>query len=412
MIHLHCHTDASNISSPDVPIITEALVKRASTLGHKALAITDHGNNVNKFKFHKLCKEYNIKPIIGVEAYYVKDRDILIDDKLDRTNSHLILLAKNHEGYKEINRLMSDAHVNGFYFKPRVDTKSINKYINPKNVIISSACIGSPIKKYSTDIIEEFTPFINEGNFYLEIQPHNNPLQIEYNKLIRKLSISKNIKTIVTCDVHAIDSKTATMRTNYIETKNIHYEDENDWFVDYPSDEELEMRLASQGIYIESEIEDLMNTTDEISDKIEFYDITGYKLDVPIIKHLRNKTLDERFDVLKNIVYTELDKYSKKNVIDVNFYRKELEEELTEIYNCQMQDYFLLNYYINDLAIKKYGGVLTKTSRGSAVCFISSLFLGFTSIDKFKFPELPLYRERFLTSERILSAKTPPDYLV
>lgn len=409
MIQLHCHTHNSNVSSPDVAITEKQLVKRAVELGHKAIALTDHGNNIGKFKFAKECKNNGIKAIHGIEFYYVKDRDIEIEGAKDRTNSHLIILAKNKQGLIEINRLSSDAHVNGVYYKPRIDNKSITKFLNPNNVVVCSACIGSPINKYDESIIDSFQSFIDVGNFYLEVQAHPNDRQKEYNRKLKQLAFTRNLPMIVSCDIHAIDEKSSKMRDLYVKEKGINYDDEEGWYVDFNSDKELEMRLLQQEVFSKEEIRELMSNTDSIGEQIEDFDITEYNLDVPIIKQYKDKTLEERFHKLKEIVYDKMETYISTNGLNRDIYVEHIEKELGEIYKCNMQDYFLLNYHMIDLAVNKYGGVITKTSRGSAVCFLINFFLGFTSIDKLKFPELPLYSERFMTAERILESKSAVD---
>lgn len=418
-ISLHNHTDGSNISSPDVPITASQLVLRAKELGMNAIALTDHGNNVKKYDFALACKKHDIKPIFGIEGYFVYDADTSIlsdkgDSILDSTNAHIILLAKNYNGFKQINLLMSHSYENNFYKKPRMDMKSIRKYISPNDVFITTACIGGIFEKYNPhDVVSWFSDFISTNSFYVEIQAHHSSAQIVYNKKILGVAKQYNLPLVYGNDTHAISEKDAELRTAFLKTKGIVYEEEagNNWFVDFPSYKEVIYRLTTQKALSSEEVAEAISNTIHIANACEYYSIADYKLRVPILKSLEGFDYNTRHAKLVDICNSSLETYFKNNpkITNRTQYHTGLDFELNEIYKCQMADYFLFNYEMIQLAVTKYGGVLTKTSRGSASTYITNFLLGFTAMDKYIFDKLPLFSERFMIAERILQSKTVPD---
>jgi len=306
---------------------------------------------------------------------------------------------------------MTDSYLEGLYGKPRVDTAIINKHVNPKDVILTSACYGGIIKKYGEGILDEFKDFIDAGSFFLEVHPHNSKEQKEYNKEIMDIHYRTGIPIVVANDTHAIDEKYSHIRKEFIKTKGIVYDEESGgWYVDFPSYEELVYRMKIQGVLTEDEIHESIENTFVIDNMIEEFDILEYSLKVPILKNMQHMTEKERYQELEKIIYKKLDEYIKKeNILETQAYYDGIAYELKEIKDCHMADYFLFNYQLVKLAIEKYGGVLTKTSRGSASCYITNFLLGLTAMDKYVFDKLPLFSDRFMTSIRILESKTPPD---
>jgi len=425
-VNLHVHSHHSNIVSPDVVITEEALVKKAYDLGMKSLALTDHGTTIGKIAFAKACKKYHIKPIFGMEGYFVKDinkeieKTIMVRGKekisvqKDNKNGHILFLAKNEKGLEQINELMSDSYLFGFYSKPRCDIAMINKYLNPKDVIVSSACIGGFLSKEDEDILEHFKEFIDNGNFYLEFQPHNNEKQIAYSKKILEYHEKYKIPILATNDTHALDDKTVEFRDGFLKSKNIIYEEESGgWYIDFPAYAEMFNRFIEQGVLSQEQVIEAIENTNVINEQIEYVDILDDSFKIPILKKYENYTLQERHNILKELCFAKFDQYknSTSHILE-EFeleYIKGIEYELKEVEKCGMADYFLINYEIIQLATNKYDGVITKTSRGSSSCFFINFLLGFTAMDRFLFSKLPLFPERFLTAERILDARTPPD---
>ncbi|TSC55888.1 MAG: DNA polymerase III subunit alpha [Parcubacteria group bacterium Gr01-1014_18] len=173
--HLHVHSHFSLLDG--LPKI-KALVKRAKELGMNSLAITDHGVMYGCVEFFKACKDEGIKPIIGVEAYVAIDKMTEKRPNIDNKNYHLILLAQDFEGYKNLMRLTSKAHLDGFYYKPRIDHELLKRY--SKGLIGLSACLKGEVprailyKKHedSIEMIRKYQNIFGAENFYLEMQSH------------------------------------------------------------------------------------------------------------------------------------------------------------------------------------------------------------------------------------------------
>ena len=211
-VHLHTHSHYSMLDGmgkiPD-------LVKKAKEDGQPALALTDHGVMHGAVEFYEECTEAGIKPIIGCEVY-VAPRTIT--DKTPRTDSspfHLILLAKNEEGYKNLIKLTTIAHLEGYYYKPRIDKKVLKKHSG--GLIAASACVqGEITRKGLKDLeiarktVKEYLEIFKKEDFYLEVQKHDHvPEQEPSNKLIFKLADEFNLKVIATNDIHYINSDDA-----------------------------------------------------------------------------------------------------------------------------------------------------------------------------------------------------------
>lgn len=242
----HLHTTYSNVSTIDSTNSVESMIIRAKELGQTSFTVSEHGNMISKYESASLCKDkkkgYNMKHICSVEAYFVKDRLAEIEtDKIDKktklptrvkdnTNAHMILIAKNYNGYKQLNTILSYANINGFYSKARIDFDLINRYVNENDVIITTSCVSGFVAKYGTEIIPEFQRFIDAGNFYIEFQAHNTDKQKEYNKIILDYAIEHNIPTTVACDTHIINENDDIFRDLLLRRKGIRYEEESGWY--------------------------------------------------------------------------------------------------------------------------------------------------------------------------------------
>src|SRR5699024_1718844 len=126
----HKHTKYSNISTPDSIISPEDIAKRAVELGHKTLSTVEHGYAGNVFEYYTVAKKYGLKLVFGVEFYFVNNRH-----EKDRTNAHLLIMARTNEGKKDLTRLISEANLTGFYHKPRIDRELLFS-LDPKDVVV------------------------------------------------------------------------------------------------------------------------------------------------------------------------------------------------------------------------------------------------------------------------------------
>lgn len=403
----HKHTDESNVYTPDSTVLIEDYIKRTEELGHQIISTVEHGYVGNYFadyikieKTNKKRKSKGLPPlkwIFGAEFYWVKDRH-----EKDKTNSHIVILARNENGRKNINRIMSQCNKDGYYYRPRVDLELIMS-LPSEDVFITSACIA--FNKY--DDIDDIILKLNNKfkYFYLEVQPHHVERQREWNKHLLELSYKHNIPIIAGVDSHMIYETQAIERDDFLKSNNIHYEEEEGFFMDYPDYDTLFKRFQEQGVLSDKEIEIALENTNEV---LKFEDIILDKsMKLPNI--YKNLTQEERNIKLKNIVYCNWNK-EKINVPKEkwSYYEEQIEYELSEIFGCNMADYFLFNERTIDIGINKYGGVLTHSGRGSAVSFYVNKLLGFTNVDRIA-SKITMFPERFLTKDRILKSHTPPD---
>ena len=395
----HKHDYYGNIKSLDVVVSPLEYIQRAKELdGDKAIFFsTNHGYQGNIYEYYTLCKEHGVKLIAGVEAYYVPDRF-----EKDRRNYHLIIIAKNKNGYKQINSIMSEANTTGFYYKPRVDDELIFK-LNPNDVIITTACIASRLRDIegAENWIIKMKEYFKD-NFYLEVQNHNVESQKEYNKRLLEYSKKYNIPIIHANDSHYIYEKDNKYRDLFLKAKGITYGEEDSFILDYPNYETILKRYENQGILTKEQAKIALDNT-LIFDSLEGIEF-DYEIKMPHISDNPSKELG-------GIIKKEFEKEIKEKHINIK--RKEeyiqaIKEEWKVIEETKMHEYFLINYKMVHLAVNKYNGIITKSSRGSAPSFYINKLLGFTSLDRLNSP-ITLYPSRFMSTTRILQSKSLPD---
>lgn len=443
----HKHTHYSNIKTLDCISKPEDYIKRAVELGHTTYFTTEHGFQGNIYEAHTLCEQYGLKCIYGVEAYYVDD----MYDKSSRSNYHLMLVAMNDNGRKEINKIMSLANTDGFYYKPRIDLKCLLS-LTPTDVIVTTACVASrmfksKIKKrneligygkkstylgmdedecpvyeeseeddFDKPIYQEIeyedkaswlndflTPVHNHfgNNFYLEVQNHNEPVQIEHNKKLLAVRKKYGIQLIHANDSHYIYPEDAKYRDLFLNAKGMHYEDESNFILDYPDSDTIIERYRSQGVLNDEQIKEALENT------LIFDNAESIKLD----KEFKiPKITDGNSDMALRKIICDAWREEKKSIPKerIKEYEQAIYYEMDIIKNCGMADYFILDHKIIKKAVNEYNAVLTRSGRGSAVSFYVNRLLGLTEIDRLKSP-ITLYPTRFMSAERILSSRSLPD---
>lgn len=222
----HKHTHYSNVHTPDSIAKVEDYAKRAIELGHTSLATTEHGYAGNIFEYYDVAKKYGLKFVFGIEYYYVNDRF-----EKDKTNSHLMVLAKNKRGMKQMLKIMSEASKTGYYYKPRID-KELLFSLNPEDVVVTSTCVISYINKYDDyekNFVKPLMEYFGE-NFYLEIHDNTHPMQVEYNKTILELHNKYKIPFIHATDSHYIYTEDDKYRTIFLNGKGIFIQKRKDSF--------------------------------------------------------------------------------------------------------------------------------------------------------------------------------------
>ena len=392
--HLHVHTEYSLL---DGFSRLKWLVPKIKELGMTSCAITDHGSMFGVIDFYKACKKEGIKPIIGCEVYVAPRTYLDKDPMLDKRSSHLVLLAENNEGYKNLIKIVSDSYVDGFYYKPRTDKEQLRKY--SKGIICLSACLNGEIPKAlmqrdyekAVKLAEEYRDIFGEDNFFLEVQDHKLAEDKEVNAGIMKISKELGIPMVATNDSHYVnreDSKNHDVLL-CIQMQKV---------LDDPS----RMRFPNDEFYIKSreEMEELFTFAPEAIDNtlkiaercnVEF-DFNNYHIpsfDVPegytaleYLKELCYKGLYERYD------------NPDQSIID------RLEYEINVISSMGYIEYFLIVWDFINFA--KENNIMVGPGRGSAAGSIVSYTLKITDIDPIKYN---LLFERFLNPERV----TMPD---
>lgn len=418
MQNYHRHTSYSNIYIADSAAVNEDYAKRAVELGHKVISSVEHGWAGYYFEAYELAKKYDLKFIFGTEAYWVKNRQ-----EKDRTNCHIVLLAKNENGRRAINRIMSTANEDGYYFRPRVDLELLLT-LPADDVMVTTACIAF----WHYDDIEDILVQLHnhfKNNLFLEIQYHDTESQIKLNKRILALSEKYDIEMIVGMDSHYIYPDQSKERDYILAAKNVHYDDEEGWFMDYPDDETTMNRFLKQGVFTKDQIQRAMDNTDLLLE-FEGYDtlpngepnhIFSKDIKLPSLydgQHTIDGVLLPKLDQeQRNKEYSKLiSKLFKAYVKDVDEsqhdeYFDGVKNEVQVIKDTNMSDYFLIDYYMVKRALEK-GGVLTDSGRGSSVGYFTNTLLGFSKVDRFQSP-IKLYPERFISKSRILETKSLPD---
>lgn len=422
--NFHKHTYYSNLRTLDCVVSPEAYMQRAVELGHTTYFTGEHGFQGNLYESQTLCEKYNLKPIYSVEAYYVDD----ITDKTDRKAYHIILVAMTKRARQEINKIMSIANTDGFYYKPRIGLKELLS-LTPTDTVVTTACIAGRLstafpKKdddgneiHDTTWLDNFLLPVKEhfkDNFFLEVQSHKVPAQMYYNKMLLFMHRTYNIPLIHANDSHYIYEADSHYRDLFLKAKGIFYEEENGFILDYPDYETVLDRYRKQGVLTQEEAKQALDNT-LIFDKAEPV-YTDKEFKIPKVPNeFIHEELDERFSnensnkVLQEIILRAWEE-KKQNVKSSK--RKEYLQAITYevdiVKKCGMADYFVLDHMIINRAVKKYGAVLTRSGRGSAVSFLINNLLGLTEVDRIKAPT-KLYPTRFMSAERILSSKSLPD---
>jgi len=212
-VHLHVHSHFSLLDGLAKP---SALVAKAKQQGSPALALTDHGVMYGAIEFYKACKDAGIKPLVGCEVYVARGSRHDKRPGIDIKPYHLILIAKNFTGYQNLIQLTTIAHLEGFYYKPRVDLEILEKY--KEGLVCSSACVAGEIpqlllageEEKAKEVVKRFQGFYGKDSFFLEIQNHPREEEnMRAHDLVRKLARKMQVPLVATCDTHYLNKEDA-----------------------------------------------------------------------------------------------------------------------------------------------------------------------------------------------------------
>jgi len=384
-VHLHVHTEFSLLDGFGH---IEELVLKAKRMKMNALAITDHGNLFGIHKFHRMCRKVGVKPIIGSEFYIAKDR---LEKTRDR--NHLILLAKNEEGYKNLLALSTISHTEGFYYVPRIDREVLKKH--SKGLIALSACLQGVIsymilKEEDESVIRAEMKWWKDlfgDDYYIEIQPDELEEYVIINPKLIRLAKEMEIKCVATCDMHYLEESDLLAHNALlgIQKKKTLAEspgfDSEDYWMQ--SKDDMKNHFAEYHPLIQyQDYEQAIMNTQEVADKVEDFDIE-YDFKCPKM----NKSLDEMTEK-----YLKFDRPAE--------YRERFKYEVSVIKKLGFEDYFFLIGDIVNWAKKQ--GIQVGAGRGSVSGSLVAYEFGITDVDPIKHN---LLFERFLNPAR----KTPPD---
>ncbi|MBQ2397781.1 MAG: PHP domain-containing protein [Bacteroidales bacterium] len=388
----HKHDHYGNPWTMDVVVKPEEYCKRAIELGHDSVFTINHGVTGNIFEWMELSKKYNLKMHYGTETYFVNDRF----DK-DRSNRHLIIVAKNNDGAMQLNDIMTEAHSSGFYYKPRID-KELLFSLNPNNFIITTACVAG-IWNDPELMLALHRKFGN--NFFLELQNHNIDIQKEVNRELLKFSKESHIPIIHANDSHYIYPEDSKYRDTLLKAKGIFYENEDTMLLDYPSEDEIYARYEKQGVLTQQQVKEALENT-LVFDECEPFTLINDDIKLPSVSN--NPTEDLR-DIIRKQWLIERKQIPKERWKE---YTDAIQYELDIVEKTHMENYFLIDYQVVKDGQEKYDGRLTNTGRGSAPSFYITKLLGLTDIDRVSSP-ITLFPTRFMSVERILGTRSLPD---
>ncbi len=388
-VHLHVHSAYSLLDGAAKP---RDLARKAAELGMEALALTDHGNMSGAVEFYKACRESGVKPIIGCEVYVAPRSRHGREAHLDDNPHHLILLAKSEEGYRNLVRLSSLAHLEGFYYKPRVDRELLAQYSG--GLVALSACLGGEVPRRllagdlggAQEACAFYRDIFSAGNFYLEMQSHGLPAEQGVNQALADLSRRLAIPLVATNDVHYLRREDAEVQDALLcigtgktleEEGRLRFQGDQYYF-----------KTAAQ-MYEAIPIQAALEQTGEIAQKCSF-DFRFGEIHLPEY----HPPAGEDADVyLAGLCRERLNlRYAGKPVEA----ESRLDYELNLIGKMGFASYFLIVW--DFVAHAKKGGIPVGPGRGSAAGSIVAYLLGITDIDPLRYG---LLFERFLNPERI-----------
>jgi DNA polymerase-3 subunit alpha len=393
----HLHSQLSNgITNIDSITDFHDYVDLAAQYGMKAMAFSEHGSTFNWLKKKEYIESKGMKYIHAIEAYLTET----LDDKI-RDNYHCVLIAKNYEGFKELNKMVSKSfnrNDNHFYYMPRISLDEL--FATSDNIIVTTACLGGVLNNGTVAAKERTLEFLNANRHrcYLEIQHHNCKEQADYNKLMLSLHYNLGIPLIAGTDTHALNDTHMEGRAMLQKSKKVRFANEDDWDLTFKSPEELVAAYKLQGALPMDVVYEAMNNTIAMADSVEEFKI-DYSAKYPklyadseaVFQQKINEGIKRRgikkypnYQEYVDRIHYEYDTYKHNGAIDFML--------LEEDYKTEMRN----------------RGVKFGYSRGSVSGSIIAYLLGITEIDSVR---LNLNFERFMNKERVSLADIDTDWL-
>jgi len=406
-VHLHLHTEYSLLDGATRP---EALAERVAKLAMPACAITDHGNMFGAVEFYNAMKKVGVKPIIGCEMYVAYgsrfDKTSVEDQQADAgSNNHLIVLASNDQGYKNLVKLVSAGYTEGFYYKPRIDKELLKEH--REGLIVLSSCLKGEVSQSlaggnyqkAKDAALQYREILGPENFFLEIQDHGIPDQQKIVPMMARLGEEVGLQLVGTNDSHYLDKSDAfahevllcigTGKTLGDEKRMKFYSDDfyvkgpdemRRVFADYPQAAENTLRIAER-VNLSLDVKGHHLPKFPVPQQ---YDTASY------FAYVAREGLKKRLEALAPLFAAKQKKH------EVQEYWDRLEREIDIITNMQFPGYFLVVW--DFIKYAKDHGIPVGPGRGSAAGSVVAWSLEITNVDPL---EYDLLFERFLNPERI-----------
>lgn len=413
--HKHSHISSLFGGVGDSNIKQKEYIDRCLELGHTNFFTTEHGVFGDVFEAFDLCKNNNLRCLPGLEGYIVVDNNPELKDK---SNYHIMIIPITDKARKKCNYYNSLAHIQGFYYKPRWSLEYLLQFDKDDLYITTACCTGLLHDEHSIEDI--LMPLINHfgDHILLEVQNHQFDLQRDINKKAIMLSESTGLKLCAANDSHYIYPWQAKERHDLMVGKrqlegktDAIFVAEDEFILDFPNYDTFFERFDKQGVLSEQQIEEAIDNT-LIFDNIEEVQL-DYEIKMPNI--YPDVPLNDRMKMLENMIWEKFEETKQKEHISeedlpryidgINYELQIIKDTNEQIHTC---DYFLFNNRNVDLAVNKYGGILTRGGRGSCASFYTNKLLGMTQLDRFKI-NLPIFPDRFASTARLIENRALPD---
>ena len=408
-VHLHVHTQYSLL---DGAIKIDDLIKRAGEFNMGACAITDHGTMFGAIEFYEKAKACNINPVIGCE-FYVAPRTI--QDKTVTDNkglSHLVLLSKDHTGYKNLCKLATIAYVDGFYYKPRIDKEILKKY--SKGIIALSGCLQGEIPKLlKNDLYDKavesaafYLKTFGEDNFFLEVQHNEIEIQNHVNSALLEMSSNLSIPLVATNDCHYLNKEDAKAHDALLciqtgkkvnDIKRFRFSTDQLYF---KSEDEMVAQFTDFPHAVENSVKIAERCSLDFDFNTYHFPVYDSKDDRPV-SEIFNKEVREGYKLRLSEIGKRYPDYDK------GVYDARLEYEIKIISQMGFEGYFLI--VADFIRYAKNNSVPVGPGRGSAAGSIVAYSLGITDLDPI---EHGLIFERFLNPSRLSMPDIDVDFCI
>ena len=387
VLHLHS-MDSNPKSGLTIDSVTpfQDYILKAEECGMNAIAFTEHGSVLHNVAKKQMCEKHGIKYIHGQEFYVTEKIDT---SNLVRDNYHLIMLAKNKDGVREINYLSSIANIKDghYYYTPRIELDDVIH--TSDNILILTACCAGMLCRGTSEVKEKFLTFIinNQHRCWLEIQPHCFKDQIDYNKALYALSQNYGIRMVATSDVHAVSKEHLAGRSIMQKAKNIVFHDEDECDLTWHNDDEMVAAFSKQNALPEEVYLQAIEETNNIAAQIE-----DYKLDYTN-KYPRRENSEEEFKkrIRDGIKEHGVDKYENYETE----YLPRIKEEFNAYKTTDAIDFMLLDSDYKNWMREQ--GMYYGPSRGSVSGSVIAWLIHSTDVDSVKYE---LNFSRFINKDR------------